>query len=443
MAWFWRKWLPWLRGHFRFFLFLGGLGLVLVVLGYPVAWYGWGIYHYRAGTADLARREFLGAREHWACCLRLWPRDARLHLLAGQTARRAGLFDEAEDHLTQAQRLRGAAEAITLERALIQVQQGNAEATLENQLQTYLDANHPQAVEILEALSQGCARTYRLDAALACLDRWLELEPGVVPALMLRGWVHERLFLFDRALADYEAALEKAPADQAALLRKGQLLLLTKGATPETEEVVTRLWRLRPDDPRVGLLYAQWQNLAGDATGAEQTLRDLVQSFPEEAAPRVEYGKLLLNRGNNKEAEVQLRKAASLVPWDYQTLFALQKFVAQYGKPEEAEALGVRVKQISDDLTRIQELTQALRSTPRNPDLRSEVGEIFLRSGEEREGEVWLWSALQSDPKCRRAHLALAEFYERTGKPDQAVFHRRAAQEAAPTVPTPEPDKPR
>jgi hypothetical protein len=77
MLQFWRKWLLWVRGHFHLFLFLGGIGLVLVVLGYPVAWYGWGIYHYRAGTADLARREFLRAREHWACCLRLWPRDAR------------------------------------------------------------------------------------------------------------------------------------------------------------------------------------------------------------------------------------------------------------------------------------------------------------------------------------------------------------------------------
>jgi predicted Zn-dependent protease len=439
----WRKWLPWVRGHFRLFLLLGAVGLVLAAIGYPAAWYGWGVYHYRAGTADLARREFLRARDHWACCLRLWPGDARLHLLAGQTARRAGFFAEAEEHLTQAQRLRGAAEAITLERALIQVQQGNSEAILENQLQTYIDGNHPQAVEVLEALSQGCARSYRLDAALLCLNRWLELEPGVVPALMLRGWVHERLFLFDRALADYEAALEKAPDDQAALLRKGQLLLMTKGAAPETEKAVTRLWHLRPDDPRVGLLYAQWQNLAGDAPGAEQTLHDLVQTFPDEAPLRVEYGKLLLNGGKKTEAEVQLRKAASLLPWDYQTMFALQKFVAQYGKPEEAEALGLRVKQITDDLTRMQELTQALRRTPRNPDMRSEVGEIFLRSGEEREGEIWLWSALQSDPKCRRAHLALADYYERTGKPDQAVPHRRAAQETATTLPAPEPDKPR
>jgi tetratricopeptide (TPR) repeat protein len=443
MVLFWRKWLPWIRGHFRFFLLLGGVGLILVVIGYPVAWYGWGIYHYRAGTADLARREFLQARDHWACCLRLWPRNARLHLLAGQTARRGGFFAEAEQHLAEAQRLQGAAEAITLERALIQVQQGNSEATLENQLQTYIDSNHPQAVEILEALSQGCARSYRLDAALVCLNRWLELEPGVVPALMLRGWVHERLFKFDMALADYEAALEKAPADQAILLRKGQLLLMTKGATPETEEVVTRLWHLRPDDPRAGLVYAQWQNLAGDGAGAEQTLHDLVQSFPEEAQLRVEYGKLLLNRGNQKEAEVQLRKAAALLPWDYQAMFALKQFVAQYGNPVEAEALGQKVKQITDDLTRMQDLTQALRRTPRNPDLRSEVGEIFLRSGEEREGEIWLWSALQSDPKCRRAHLALAEYYERTGKADQAVFHRRAAQEAATTLLTPEPDKPR
>src|SRR5262249_20453409 len=120
MVLFWRKWLQWMREHFRFFVVLLGVVLLLGVAAYPVCWYCWGSYHYRAGQALLARREFFQAREHWACCLRLWPRDPRLHLLAAQTARRGGLIAEAEEHLTRCQQLQGASEAITLERALIQ-----------------------------------------------------------------------------------------------------------------------------------------------------------------------------------------------------------------------------------------------------------------------------------------------------------------------------------
>ena len=52
--------------------------------------------------------------------------------------------------------------------------------------------------------------------------------------------------------------------------------------------------------------------------------------------------------------------------------------------------------------------------------------QIFLRYGEE-EGRRWLLLNLQSHPNHRPSHRALADYYDRAGKPDLAAEHRRQA----------------
>ena len=53
---------------------------------------------------------------------------------------------------------------------------------------------------------------------------------------------------------------------------------------------------------------------------------------------------------------------------------------------------------------------------------------LFFRFGEDKEGERWLFLALQADPTYRPAHEALAAYYQRTGRPELAENHRRLAQ---------------
>src|SRR6266849_7692942 len=85
-------------------------------------------HHLRAARQALDRRDFEQAQAHLDCCLADRPNDGELHFLAGQTARRRGDFDLAEQHLHFCGRLRWSPERVALEWALLRAQQGDLEA---------------------------------------------------------------------------------------------------------------------------------------------------------------------------------------------------------------------------------------------------------------------------------------------------------------------------
>jgi Tfp pilus assembly protein PilF len=69
-------------------------------------------------------------------------------------------------------------------------------------------------------------------------------------------------------------------------------------------------------------------------------------------------------------------------------------------------------------------------------DYRVEIAQIFMRSGQEREGVIWLKGALQIDPNYPPALTALAEYYEKKGETLRAREYRerldRRRKESAP-----------
>jgi len=50
-----------------------------------------------------------------------------------------------------------------------------------------------------------------------------------------------------------------------------------------------------------------------------------------------------------------------------------------------------------------------------------EMGEIMLRAGKESEGLRWLNLALKENSRHAPTHMALARFYEKTGKTQVAA----------------------
>ncbi|MDY0745637.1 aspartyl protease family protein [Paucibacter sp. R3-3] len=66
----------------------------------------------------------------------------------------------------------------------------------------------------------GAASRHDYRAALADLDRALEMEPGNAAVLVQRGEVHEALHQGPEAIADYESALKLVPTQPDALLRR-------------------------------------------------------------------------------------------------------------------------------------------------------------------------------------------------------------------------------
>src|SRR5207244_1157070 len=96
------------------------------------------------------RRDLPEALRHLKDCLKVWPTSSETQLLTARTARRAGLYDEAEEHLRLCQQANGVPEAIELERALLTTQRGDLK--YETYLQYCVSNDHPDTEIILAAL---------------------------------------------------------------------------------------------------------------------------------------------------------------------------------------------------------------------------------------------------------------------------------------------------
>jgi hypothetical protein len=132
------------------------------------------------------------------------------------------------------------------------------------------------------------------------------------------------------------------------------------------------------------------------------------------------------------QAEIYLRKAVDIQPFDYEANCNLYKCLSgQQDRQEEVSKQGERVKQLKDGGDRVREIvTRDLRERPDDSALECEVGVIFLRAGNIKGGVGWLHLALSHDPNYLPAHQALMEHYEGKGDSLQAAVHRQKLETA-------------
>lgn len=400
--------------------------LLVIGAGLSVPYRSWrGRTRLEAARTALAARQFDRARADLETYLKDRPNSAEANLLLARTFRRAGQFDDAEVRLDVCDLLRADAEAVALERVLIAVQQGDL--SLEKELWAQVRGGHAEAALILEALARGYRKNYLLQPMLDALRAWLEREPGCVEALLLRGWVHEQNKDYPYAVEEYRRAVAADPGHEEARVRLAQGLVLLGNLT-EAVSLFKDLRQRRPADPRVGLGLAQcWRHL-GRGREARQLLEELAAKHPGEFPLLLELGQLLTEEGEAAAGESWLRKALARSPHDYQAHHSLAVSLRQQGKYEEARKILARVKEIEADLVAMVKLTDGLQNRPADPGLRCEIGKLFLRSGEEQEGVLWLQSALRIDPGHKPTHRALAEYYEKSQRPSLASRHRQLAR---------------
>jgi Tfp pilus assembly protein PilF len=383
----------------------------------------WAAYHLRAGRQALQARAYNLARQHLDRCLRVWPADMDVLLLRAQAARRAGAYADAERSCDDCQRLVGKSEALALERALLHAQQGDLDR-VEGFLIAHVRDDQPEeSVLVLEALTQGYLKTYRLVHAKHCIDRWLAYAPDDVLALFRRGQVKEFGGGIGEAADDYRQVLARAP-DHADARRQLARALAAARHMDEAAEQYRLLLRQLPDDRAARLGLAKCCHDANQADEADQLLAGLVADDPNDYEALTERGRLALEREQLDQAEVWLRRAYALAPHVLDVNYSLYLCLQQHNKPAEARQFAERVETIKKDLARLSEVTQAITRSPRDASLRYEAGMIFLRSGQDVEGLRWLHSALAEDPAHRPTHAALADYYAKAGDHDQAAYHR-------------------
>jgi predicted Zn-dependent protease len=403
------------------------LGVGLLLVGGGLA--GWLLRpdpHLAAAERALQRREYAEAYAHMRECLKRWPDDPRTLFLAARTARRAALYEQAEEHLRACHRLqKGATDALALERALIRAQQGDPE--VEPYLKARVEQGDPDTLLIWEVLIQQYLETFRLYDTLQLLDRYLERRPDDVYGLLGRGFVRERLFQCTDALIDYRRAVEVDPHNDKARLRLAETLLIT-GPPGEAAEHFTALQPRQPGNPAVLLGLARARRQLGQTDEARQLFDALLAEHPQDVGALTERGLLALDEGDLTRAEDWLRQAVAHAPSDRQALYHLYQCLQRRGSDAEVRECRARLDQVDAEMKRVDQLTQAVLRRPRDPSLRAEVGAILLRHGEEQKGLLWLHGALCLDPGHCPAHQALAGYYQRTGQTEAAERHRRLAE---------------
>jgi tetratricopeptide (TPR) repeat protein len=410
------------------------LGLIGVGVYITLCWTVWRKDIRFQSIQEAVEQEHLDqAREQVQACLDSWPEDPRFQLLAARIARLSDDFNEAEFRLNECSRLGGKEEAVRLEWALLSAQRGRL-AEVETYLRNLVATRpgDPDTPFILEALAEGYQNTFQLTQSQDCLRLWLKHRPNSVRAHLRLAQVFQRLFRVPDALREYDRVLVLDPSRDEARLELAVLLLTekdTKGARIQFQ----RLHRHRPDDPQVLLGLAKCWRILGQLDRARPLLRRLVAREPTDAAVFAELGQLALAESHLAEAERWLRRSLQGNPNDYPTNYALFRCLQRQGKTEEAAKYQARSNQIARDFDRCQDiLLQHLSKKPHDASLRSEMGVILIRRGQERAGVGWLQSALLEDPGHKPSHQALADYYQRQGQVDLAQKHRWLAAKGVP-----------
>src|SRR6266496_6456045 len=173
--------------------------------------------HWQAAQAALDRHDCWRAQEELQPCLRGWGNRLEVRLLAARAARLADALDEAEDHLTQCERLietePDGTDEVRFERKLLQMQQGDLKSR-EAQWQQYGSLGDTRQVELLDALARGFAETHHFGDAMGCLDQIAQRDPDNVSMLLLRGQLQLRYKRYEGAQLFLEKVVAAAQREQ-------------------------------------------------------------------------------------------------------------------------------------------------------------------------------------------------------------------------------------
>jgi tetratricopeptide (TPR) repeat protein len=406
---------------------LAGFIAALLVLGLaaPQAW-AWG--NLLSARAAMAKYHPEQARRSLTACASVWGGRASVRLLASRAARQDGDLDAAAAELRACQRAAGGAtDATAFEWALLEAAKGNV-----REVEEYLHKRATQSPDdgplVWEALAEGYLRVYRTLDAMACVNHWLKRDPDNVRALELRAMTFVTGKGVVKGVEDYRRVLELDPSRRQTRSRLAAALVAL-GAYDEAATHLEVIDREQPGDPEIAARLARCYHMEpGRRDEAVRVLDAALAAHPDHGLCLRTRGQFALMADRKAEAEGWLRKAAAVLPEDYQTQFLLFQALQGQGKFDEAKAQLRKAEDVKDRSERIGELrSRKLAEQPLDPALHYEMGMLMIGTGHPEVGEQWLQTALNLDPDYRPAHAALADFYEGRGNKARAEEHRKRA----------------
>lgn len=119
----------------------------------------------------------------------------------------------------------------------------------------------------------------------------------------------------DKRVAAAREALETQPEEPAAVLELGRLLSRRDDTCPEAVELLERARTLAPEDEHIVTALSTALRRSGQP-GAEDLLRDFLETHPESAAVRLELADVMQSKGSTGRAWVLLKEGLEVTPDD-------------------------------------------------------------------------------------------------------------------------------
>jgi len=259
-------------------------------------------------------------------------------------------------------------------------------------------------------------------AAVAPLEKAVELMPDEARAKWLLGIALEGTGKIDDALAKYEAAA-KIDAQDPDIQNSLGFALLKTGRTDDAATVFQQVLATHP----TGSTAAQTHRGLAETFIAQKKLEEgaaeleaYLEVVPDDARARVERASALLDLGKDDGALAELDRAAAIEPEGMHALKMRSQIY--YKKKRYADAVTV--------------LKKAEALDAKDPDIPARLGIVYLDEKDYADAVSTLTLAVRMDPKANDAlsSLAVAEYMSKNYAAALAAFNLLATRETLPPV---------
>ncbi len=289
-----------------------------------------------------------------------------------------------------------------------------------NEAKEHLDLlrqKQPNNPDVYIALSNYDAGTNNTTAALADMQKALQLDPARSDSYLNLAMLQMRGQQWDAAERSFKKAVELNPKSTNALVALGNFYQ-TRGRFPEAEQLFHQAIQNSPDDttPRLSLagLYIA-ENKLGEA---EEFLRQSKKDFPNNS-----LGYRLL--GDYYYSNNQLDKATT----EYAALYH------DHPKDLVVKKNYIQLLILKDRLDEARKLNdELLKAKSDDPDVKIYKAEIDIRSGHASEAVDTLQPVLKNDPDNAVAHYQQGLAYDQLGNANRAEAEWREAVRLRPDI---------
>jgi tetratricopeptide (TPR) repeat protein len=241
---------------------------------------------------------------------------------------------------------------------------------------------HPESVEPNVALARFLIDGRNYPAAIARLEKTLEVEPDHNAARFLLILAYGKQAQLEKMLEQQELLMSYP--EHRVVGQTGYADTLARlGQVDEAEQSLAELERDFPetkDSPRVNLVRSQIYLMRGDVQAAAKLLEEYLKAFPHNPIARFRYGTALNRLGRHDEAEAYTS--------NYRDELAAQQDISE---------LSMRVKRFPDDLDAKVDLAEQLLKVKEHQRAVDLLAEVFLR-----------------DPLHERGYNMMVEHFKKT-----------------------------